>query len=98
MIKNSLQARIFVNPAAKMTEGSGLGYGVFKTEGLTLVEKCQGIKCHDVLHAIKEGDPGDVDVLREFETKEAGKKKRRSFTFRRTAIPRHLRERLNEGI
>jgi len=38
---------MFVNPAVKITKGNGLGYGVFKTEGLTLVEKCRGIKCHD---------------------------------------------------
>ena len=58
----------------------------------------QGVQHEEILKAIQEDELGDLNVLREFESEDGGKKKKkRAFTFRRTAIPRHLRERLDEG-
>lgn len=91
-----IQGASVCNPAVRCPTNDRLGYAVWKT-GVSALNP--GLKKTELLAAIKEGNYGDCDVLREFKANSGGSKiKKRCFTFRRAAIPEQMRKRLDKGL
>ncbi|KAK3745268.1 hypothetical protein QZH41_003745 [Actinostola sp. cb2023] len=93
------KVRQYFNPAVRCSSTSedAMGYAISKRDGMALL----GMGKDMILFAIKNGKLGDTDVNREFVAGEAGTrkklKKKKACTFRRTAIDKAQRERLDKG-